>query len=68
MTDITRVDIEEAMKAAVVDADTPESRNEQRKQAVVEYLADKPDGRGTQGTIHEMILSDLKSYPEWENV
>lgn len=67
MSDITRVQIEEVIKNAVVDADTAEERNNQRREAVEEFLRSQPDGRGTQGTIHSMILSDLKSYPGWEN-
>lgn len=68
MSDISRADIGQVILTAAVDADTPEGRNEQRKQAVIEFLADKPNGQGVQGTVHDMILSDLHSYPGWENV
>ncbi len=68
MSDITRVDIEEVMKSATTDGATPEDRNAQRRAAVEAYLVNKPNGRGPMGTIHGMILSDLESYPEWENV
>jgi len=70
MSDITRLDISAAMKMANVPAQvasTVAERNEARRQAVVEFLKDKPNSKGTQGSIHDMILSDLENYPEWES-
>lgn len=65
---ITREDIENVMNAVVINdiTLTMDERNELRRQAVVEFLEGKPNSMGLQGDEHSMILSDLKSYPAWE--
>lgn len=63
---IMRQDIEDVIQSTVVVGDTPAERNEQRRQAVMEFLSNKPNSPGLQGSEHDMILSDLKSYRGWE--
>lgn len=62
---IERSEISEVMSGTFLGG-SPVERNEQRRAAVVEFLKDKPDHVGLAGSEHSMILSDLKSYPEWE--
>jgi len=63
---VMREDIEEVMANAFAMGETVAERNEQRRQAVIEFLKDKPNSRGYHGSEHDMILSDLDSYPQWE--
>lgn len=67
MQEVTRDEISAIMHAVVVDGATPKDRNQQRRNAVEEFLSSKPNYQGLQGTAHDMIMSDLHSYPEWEN-
>lgn len=67
MSEITRDEISLAMQQAVVDGETAEDRNAQRRAAVEEFLASQPNGAGLQGSVHDMIMSDLESYKEWED-
>lgn len=62
---IERSEISQVMTGPF-DGATPDERNSLRYAAVVEFLKDKPDHVGLAGSEHSMILSDLKSYPEWE--
>lgn len=63
---IMREDIEEVMRSADTTGLTVAERNEQRRQAVAEFLKGKPDSPGFHGSEHTMIMSDLDSYPQWE--
>lgn len=63
---IQRSDIEDILVNFPVDGDTVSERNEQRRQAVIEFLSSKPNRPGPQGNEHDMILSDLDSYRGWE--
>lgn len=64
---IMREEIEQVMADVITLGETVAERNENRRQAVVEFLKDKPDSRGIHGSEHAMILSDLDSYPQWES-
>lgn len=65
MTDVTREDISNVLSQPV-QGDTIEERNANRRLAVEEFLSGTPNIQWTQGKMHDMILSDLESYPEWE--
>lgn len=67
MQDISREQVSAAMSEVIFTSNNPKDRNAERRQAVEEFLIGKPNRQWTQGSVHDMILSDLKSYPEWEN-
>jgi hypothetical protein len=63
---VTREEISQVMRDATLTGDTVAERNAERRAAVEEFLRGVPNQEWTQGTQHDMILSDLVSYPEWE--
>lgn len=65
MTEIKREDISEIL-GQQYDGNSVNERNQQRREAVQEYLQNRSNATGLQGTVHDMILSDLQFYPEWE--
>lgn len=65
MSDINRSEISEVL-AQSVSGNTIEERNSNRRELVVEFLNNRTSITWLQGSSHDMILSDLESYPEWE--
>lgn len=63
---ITRDMVEACMSGPHVTANTPAGRNIQRRAKVEELLHGTANPQWTQGTAHDMIVSDLPSYNGWE--